>query len=210
MKIRIILAFVAACCACNAASEPSWTEITRRVKAYAAHPSTENARSAISAIPDKQISFSGVSAETEANQSIYAEKPMFVLEKQVQKRHQASVELAFRMMNIADGAFAEDLDVIVGKLITIDPALFLEELQKVNKSDLGGLVLNLDDTYVDEMKRTCAEWFLRKKALQGVEVPGLQNIKKRAIATINEGSSICSTQQIAPLDAPTPAVPGRR
>ena len=210
MKIRTIpLAFVAVCCACNAASEPRWAHIARRVEAYAAHPSTENARSALSVIPVKQVSFSGYSAETEANQSIYAEKPMSVLEKQVQKRHQASVALAFRMMNIADGAFAEDLDIIVGKLITIDPALFLEELQNANKSDLDGLVLNLDDTYVDEMKKTCAEWLLRKKALQGVEVPGLQKIKKRAIATLNEGSSICATQQIDPPDV-SPAASGRR
>lgn len=180
------------------ASQPNWQEIARRFDAYAKHPTDENARSTIAVLPDAQVSFTGSAEESRANRIIYAEQPMTVLERQVLMRNQASVELAFRLMPIADGAFAEDLDIILGKLIRIDPVLFLTELQKAKGAESVGLVVNLGDSYVDEMKRTCTEWHLRRQSLQTVHAQGLDAVKKRAIAAIDEEAINCGTQQIAP------------
>lgn len=190
----ILFLLLAGFSVCTAASEPNWAEIASRIDAYTTYPSPENARSAIAMLPDKQVTFSGSAEESKANEAIYARRPMAVLEKQVLRRDQASVELAFRLMNIADGAFAEDLDIIVGKLVKVDPVLFLTELQRTKRPDLEGLVLNLGDAYVDETESTCAEWRLRKKALQRVKVTGLEVIKQRVIETIDKESSHCTTR----------------
>ncbi len=181
-----------ACSACTAKREPNWAEIARRVEAYANDPSPGNAKSAIAVLPKEQVSFSGSPEESDANQKIYAEKPMAVLEQQVLKRDKMSVEMAFRLLNIADGAFAEDLDIILGKLVRVDPVLFLSELQRANSTGLAEVVLNVGD--VDEMERTCSEWRLRKEALQTVQAPNLQVIKQRAIRAIDEESSSCGTR----------------
>lgn len=192
------------------ASDPNWQEIARRFDTYAKHPSDENARITIAVLPDAQVSFSGSAEESQANRIIYAEQPMATLERQVLMRNQASVELAFRLMHIADGAFAEDLDIILGKLIRIDPVLFLTELQKAKGAESVGLVLNLGESYVDEMKRTCTEWRLRRQSLQTVHAPNLDAIKKRAIAAIDKEVKNCGPQQIAPNNAPKPAASDRR
>lgn len=209
MKL-IITAFLilAACSACSEKREPNWAEIARRVEAYTKDSSPGNAKSAIAVLPKEQVSFSGSPEESDANKKIYAGKPMTILEQQVLKRDQKSVEMAFRLLNIADGAFAEDLDIILGKLIRVDPVLFLSELQRANSSGLEQVVLNAGD--MGEMEKTCIEWRLRKEALQTVQVPSLERIKQRAIGVINEESSSCGTQQAAPPDASKPTASERR
>ena len=193
-----------------AQADTPWREIAKRITEYAAHPSPSTAIAALHVIPDKSVTFTNSAEENEANDVIYAPGPMSVLEKRVLMKERESVELAFRMRNIADGAFLEDLDITLGKLIKLDPELFLGELKQahVPAQAIGGLVGNLGDEYVDEMERQCEEMTLRKKALQQVTQSSLLQARKQALSALNDDMSFCrSAQQGAPVDAAKAARP---
>jgi hypothetical protein len=55
---------------------------------------------------------------------------LIVLERQVLKADRNAVKVAVRLWTIADGAFAEYLDSILGDLIRMDPKMFLEEIKE--------------------------------------------------------------------------------
>lgn len=135
---------------------------------------------------------------------------MQVLEQRVLMKERESVELAFRMRHIADGAFLEDLDIILGKLIRVDPELFLSELQRarVPPRAMDGLVGNLGDAYVDQMERQCKEMRLRRQALNSVLRRSLIQTKGQAITALAADSSFCQdTQPGASGDVPQSARP---
>ena len=108
-------------------------------------------------------------------------------------RERESVRLAFRMREIADGAFLEDLEIILGKLIRPAPDLFLAELQRahVPPGALGGLVGNLGGSYDDKMREQCAELRRRMKAVRGVRTPYLQEPKEQVLSALEAGSWFC-------------------
>ena len=165
---------------------------------------------ALNAIPETSVTFTNSPEENEANKAIYASGPMGVLEKRLLMKERESVELAFRMRHIADGAFLEDLDITLGKLIRIDPEMFLSELQRahVPVQAMDGLVGNLGDEYVDQMERQCEEMGLRKKALERIAQSSLLQTRNRALSALHKDMSFChSAQQGAPGDAPKAARP---
>lgn len=175
------------------ASKTPWLEIAHRISEYSAKPSPSTAISAANTISKTPVSFSNSAEESKANDVIYTNETMLVLEQRVLMKERESVELAFRIKNIADGAFSEDIDVLLGQLIRIDPRLFLSELQRANVplEGISGLVGNLGEDYVDEPEKQCAEIDLRKKALSSVVQMPLQNTKEQAIKALNERSSFC-------------------
>lgn len=174
-------------------AETPWAEIEHRISEYVAHPSPITAKAALDVMPKASVSFSNSAEERKANEAIYAPKPMHVLEQRVLMKEQKSVELAFRMRHIADGAFLEDLEIILGKLIRVDPELFLDELQRagVPFRAMDGLVGNLGDGYVDEMEKQCKEMQLRKQALNRVKKHTLMQARDLAIKALLEDSSFC-------------------
>ena len=206
---RLVAAFVGAfvtLAACAAISptitETPWSEIARRVTEYVAKPSPVTAKAALNAIPKASVSFTGSRAEQDALEAIYAPDPIRILEQRVLMKERESVELAFRMRHIADGAFLGDLNIILGGLIRVDPELFLSELQraKIPLRNLGGLVRNLGDTFVDQMEKKCEELRLRRQALGKATRPSLQQTKDQALSALEgEDSSCQDTQQKAPV-----------
>lgn len=161
-------------------SDSQWKRISEYVDAYARNPSRKNTQLAIDSLPEQQTVFSDSAEETRANDIVYSERVMTTLELQVRKKDPESVRLAFKMMNIADGAFAEDLDTLVGKLIRIDPILFLSELKFSGRVDLVGLVGNLGDSFSDKFPQQCSELNQRRRALKKIRTPELQSVKQRA------------------------------
>lgn len=193
-----------------AQADTPWQEIAKRISEYAAAPSPSTATAALNVIPKTSVTFTNSPEENEANEVIYATGPMRVLEKHVLMKERASVALAFRMRHIADGAFLEDLDITLGKLIRVDPEMFLSELKRAHVSvrAMDGLVGNLGDEYVDQMERQCEEMALRRKALQSVAQSSLLQTREKALSALDEDMSFCqSAQQGAPTDAPKAARP---
>lgn len=178
-------------------AETPWSEIARRVTEYTAKPSPATAKGVLNIIPKASVSFTGSPEEQDANEAIYAPGPIRVLEQRVLMKERESVELAFRMRHIADGAFLEDLNVILGALIRVDPELFLTELQraKIPRRDMGGLVRNLGDTFVDQMEKQCEELHLRRQALATVTRSSLKQTKDQSLSALEEGLASCQDGQ---------------
>lgn len=190
---RIALAFLLVLMAFDLRAETPWLEISRLITEYAANPSPATAGAALSAIPESPVLFSASPHESEANQAIYVPSTMQALKRLVLMKERESVALALRMRNIADGAFLEDLDIILGQLIRPAPELFLAEVQhaKVSRTAMRGLVGNLGDAFVDQTERQCMELTLREKALASVAQPSLSETKKQALAALTRDASFC-------------------
>ncbi len=111
-----------------------------------------------------------------------------MLERQVLSKDRVAVKLAFRLRSIADGGFSEDLSIVLGTLIRIDPKLFLEELRnaKPQVQRLGPLLANEGAVYVDRMRAQCLENQLRIESLESVKDPSLDNIRNKCIEVLME------------------------
>ena len=111
-----------------------------------------------------------------------------MLERQVFSRDRVAVKLTFKLRSIADGGFSEDLDIMLGTLVRIDPKLFLEELSsaKPEVQQLDHLLANEWAIYVDRMDAQCLENQLRIKSLESIKDTSLKKIKYRCIETLNK------------------------
>jgi hypothetical protein len=102
------------------------------------------------------------------------------IERQVFSGKRFAVKLCFKLFIIADGAFAEDLDIILTKLIKTNPRLFLQEL-KVHRQLFGrGLIFqNFGPEFVD------VEDEVRKKEIN-VHVRALKSIEDSALMEVRD------------------------
>jgi hypothetical protein len=106
-----------------------------------------------------------------------------MLERQAISRDPYAVKLAFSLKTIADGAFVEDLDVMLGQLIRIDPSLFLRQLSQSQTANtrLNGVVGKLGEIYVDNSKAQLLDISKRIEALQQVSDPQLVTIRDNCV-----------------------------
>ena len=163
--------------------EINWLALQGAFKTYADYPSSENALKIIEILPDSNITYTGSKQEKETLDFIYNWAQFRMLERQVFSRDRSAVKLAFKLRSIADGGFSEDLNIMLGTLIRIDPELFLEELKnaKPEVERLDALLANEGAVYVDRMRAQCLENQLRIKSLETVKEASLENIRNRCI-----------------------------
>jgi hypothetical protein len=110
-----------------------------------------------------------------------------LLEVQVISRDREAVRLAFRLFAESDGEYSEILDIMLGRLIRIDPMLFLEELkgQEQNTKEMGGLLGNVGQEYVDRLGGRIYEVEQRIAALMTVTDPELLEIRAACVDELN-------------------------
>jgi hypothetical protein len=162
-----------------------WAGVHRSFEAFSQYPSTENAIKVISLLPERDhVTYTGEKNENEATQFVYQNLGM--LERQVISRDPNAIKLAFRLKAIADGAFAEDLDVLLGQLIRIDPALFLRQLKnaKVQNGRVDALVGNYGDIYADKVEAQRLETKERIRALETVSDSALKEIQNKCLVEL--------------------------
>lgn len=153
------------------ASEPviRWGPFADALNKYFEYPSPQNAKSAYQYLPKSgHVKMTGDKVVNDTLELFYSN--FRILERQVISRDAEAVKLSFRLFSITDGAYAEELDILLGKLIRIDPKLFLGELvaNRGSIGSLGGLLGNEGEEYVDRINAQCFENRQRKKALQSV------------------------------------------
>jgi len=109
------------------------------------------------------------------------------LEDQVKLKKRSAVRLAFRMMTISDGAFAETLDQILGALIRVDARLFLEEFRnhRTIVRGLAGLLGNCGEEFVDNEAAVKKELKARIKSLKAVKDKNLVGVRDECITELN-------------------------
>lgn len=168
----------------------NWSALSKTFQAYVEYPSATNASKVTKLLPESEhVKYTGSKIENEAIEVIYQGLPM--LQRQVEAREKQAARLAFRLMTITDGASSEALDIMLGKLIRIDPKLFLEELRKSNYIKIGqyrfdGLVGNEGDEFVDKEQAQCLEQRLRIESLSKIKENILLPLRDICISTLND------------------------
>lgn len=110
-----------------------------------------------------------------------------ILEKQILEENKNSIKLAFRLFTISDGAFTDELNIILGQLIKLNPELFLIELNEYNHLViLGGLLCNYGPEYYDSKTNCKMETEERINKLSTIEKDELIKIRDKCIEVLAE------------------------
>lgn len=108
-----------------------------------------------------------------------------VCEKMIKNRCRHSVRLAFKLLNLSDGAFSESLFIILGNLIRIDPGMFLSELcnhYSIIQGNLISILGNYGPSFHDRPTMdSITETRLRINALRGVYKKSLIALRDKCI-----------------------------
>ncbi len=108
---------------------------------------------------------------------------LMLLEVQVTASDPEAVALAFRLLRKSDGHVGELLDQMLGRLIRINPRLFLQALQRHRAAVVGldGLVGNFGDAYVDREVAHAYERDQRVAALLTVKDPAVAQVRDECV-----------------------------
>ena len=146
-------------------------------EAYLEHPTSENAALVESAEYTDSISLS---------KNLYGD--LWLLEVQVISRDREAVRLAYRLFEQSDGHYGETLSIILGRLIRIDPVLFLEELRDHRKEvvRLDALLGNHGEPYVDRFSAMQYETEERIRAIESVTNPSVREIHDECLIELRD------------------------
>lgn len=174
-------------CKAQSSEKMDWNKFLQGWEEYLDYPSSENADKVSQLLPDSgHVEYTGDEEEEKTLDTIW--ETLSMLERQVYSGDRSAVNLAFHLYSIADGAFAEELDIILGALIRINAQLFLEGLSN-QRAFLKGIesglpVGNFGVEYVDRFEAQRLEATLRIKALQKIRDPSLVNIRGECIRAL--------------------------
>jgi hypothetical protein len=90
----------------------------------------------------------------------------------------SAIDLGFRAIQIADGAFAEELYGVLGDLIESRPEVFLRHYLKNRPFGDIGMCVNSMDEVADDQKALLAKLDKRLASLARVTDPGLSSARK--------------------------------
>jgi hypothetical protein len=160
-----------------------WNKVKKAWEIYGEYPSSENAYKVYIVLPRKHINISGIDS---LSAFFFKSDTLGLLERQICASDRNAVKVGFWLINISDGDATEELCIILGQLIRINPKMFLEELKEqyiiLDNADLVHSILrSLEDWYVDKFKAKDLERNLRIKALQSVKDKRLKEIRDRCI-----------------------------
>lgn len=178
--MKIFTVCIALCIALiSLADSDSWTVFERCWDNYIAEPTHENALAVYKQLPNELLTkdFPGERLVTK----MYEGWPH--LSKKIIVGNKDAVEIGFKMYAIVDGGFKEDVGADLGKLITVDAKLFLQELKKHRSlvQNLDGIVSNYGEEYVDQKQLRLEEANNRMRLLVNVNDPDLEGVKSECL-----------------------------
>ena len=147
-------------------------------EAYVSKPTSENARRVEVMAYSSQGSEPGDLREIETD--------LGILESQIVASDAEAVRLGFRLLGKADGHVGELLSEMLGRLIRINPRLFLKELKAHRSSvpGLGSLVAALGYAFVDRFDAQAYEREARAAALKSVTDPHLRAVRDECLRAL--------------------------
>ena len=168
-----------------------WKKLEEAFRAYADYPSQDNAIEVMQILPESdRVKLSSDEDVDNTLDAIFDESYNFgMLERQVISGDRYAVRLAFRLFSIAYTHPAEELCILLGKLIRIDPELFLEELNDSPSYvhiHMDGLLGNYGSAYVDRLEASILESKMRLDAIQGIQENSLIDIRDRCSKNLEE------------------------
>lgn len=116
------------------------------------------------------------------------EENLSILERRVITSNRNSVRLAFLLFTVSDGDFSEELDIMLGKLIRLNPNLFLQELKAHREivARIDALVGNFGPEFVDKEEDQKKEAELRIAALKSVRKKELADVKDECVRALEK------------------------
>jgi hypothetical protein len=173
----------------KAETNVDWDSLRAAYALYSKAPTDSNAAKVSSYLP-KELGYSApaVSRRNHAETEKFFLNGLGVLEGQIFRSKANSVMLAFRLYSIADGEFAESLDITLGKLVCRNPRLFLQQL-KVNRhlvARLDTLLMNYGADFADDDQAQAVEYRHRLKCIRKVRDPELQDIRDECVEFMEE------------------------
>jgi hypothetical protein len=166
-----------------------WDKIKSSFDAYLEYPSPENAKAFSDTLPTDNIKVDTETARKVVDY-IYTFRNYAVLENEIWAGDRYSTEAAFRLINVADGAFGETLDMTLGTLVRINPGLFLEVLYEYKDLWLfkytGYPVYGVEACYFDRTKARIYQYRMRIKALESVKDPKYSEIREACVSRLLE------------------------
>jgi hypothetical protein len=169
-----------------------WRELTLSLLKFNQDPSQKMVVALRALLPrEGHVRYDHSADEKAAIEALEVSLPL--LEKRISRQERESVALSFDLFSITDGTLSEDLDIMLGRLITINARLFLEELEpRLAKAHrLDALVGNFGEEYVDQEDLQCAEIQRRIDALLAVRDAGLAEARDACVAALRKRPPDC-------------------
>ena len=172
-----------------------FSELTQALRAFQEKPSEETTAAVRALLPrEGHIKFDA-SGQARATRAAL-EEALPVLEAQVETVDRDAVQLAFNLLEVTDAPVSDSLAVIVGKLITIDARVFLEELLRwrtqLSPRGLGQLVGTLGREYAEQDRAAvCAEIQRRIDALLAVSEAPVIEARDECVAELRQRRPRC-------------------
>jgi hypothetical protein len=166
-----------------------WGKIKSSFDAYLEYPSPENAKAFSDTLPTDYVKVDTETARKVVHY-IYTFRNYAILENEIWAGDRYSTEAAFRLLNVADGDFAKNLNMTLGALVRINPRLFLEVLYEYKELWLFKYkwypVYGVGVGYVDRTKARIYQYRMRIKALESVKDPEYSEIINACVRQLNE------------------------
>jgi hypothetical protein len=169
--------------------------LTLALRAFQERPSEETSAAVRALLPrEGHIKFDASSQGRATREALHEVLP--VLEGQVEAVDRDAVQLAFNLLEVTDAPVSDSLAAIVGKLITIDARVFLEELLRwrtqLTPRGLSQLVGTLGKEYAEEDRAAvCAEIQRRIDALLAVSEAAVTEARDQCVAELRQRHPRC-------------------
>ncbi len=166
--------------------EPYWTKVAALNEQYETAHKQDSAVQLWKLLPTgKTLPPEGCQARIDSLDHL--ERAQDYRAKRILAGDKTAIQLSFRMLNVADGAFAERIDIDLGKIIVKHPDLFLLGL----KSEYGdefcsdGLLANLGEYDLSE-KAKKAKLTERETALLSVKEGSLKKLRDLCVSRLKK------------------------
>jgi hypothetical protein len=161
-----------------------WADFEKAWNNYLNKPTHDNSVTVYNLLPDKVMA--GDYPDDGQTGRVFSKVDQ--LDKLVRQGNRDALRLAFKLFTIADGEYAEGLQIEIGRLINTNPKLFLQELKSHRQLivSLGGLVGNLGPDYVDEAELEKKEIEVRIKSLKQIQDKDLTAIRDECLKELDK------------------------
>jgi hypothetical protein len=172
-----------------------FAELTQALRAFQEKASPETSARVRTLLPQEgRIKFDDSTQARAAREALNDVLP--VLEAQVEAVDRDAIRLALNLIGVTETPISESLDVIVGRLITTDAQVFLQELLRwrtqLTPRALGQLVGTLGNEYTEQdHAAVCAEIQRRIDALLTVSEAVLMEARDQCINELRQRRPRC-------------------
>ena len=172
-----------------------WKSLNKSWDVYIEYPSSENLKKVFILLPylkwkyyNDQLSKIFYGSDIVLKKMV---KDIWLLEKEAYSGNGWAVKVLHKLATILDGWDKKEVLSILGNLIRINPALFLEEIaqqmENIDNEDFNSILRYLDLVYyTDKIKAQYREIDLRIKSLETVKKESLNLVKAKCIEVLME------------------------